>query len=89
MIGKFEQGTPVYIPPREIQEHASMLEYAYIFIHTKRFDNLKEEVKNFIERHIKDREALVAKTAQPAAGPGQPPMDGAMAAPMAPIPGLM
>jgi hypothetical protein len=89
MIGKFEQATPVNIPPREIQEHASMLEYAYIFIHTKRFDNLKEEVKNFIERHIKDREALVAKTAQPAAGAGQPPMDGAMAAPMAPIPGVM
>jgi len=68
MISKFDAGVDAYIAPRELQEHALMLDSAYKYVMTKRFDNLPEECKMLIEKHIRDREAVAAKTKAPQPG---------------------
>lgn len=82
----------IYIPPREMQEHQYMLEYAYDFIMTAEFKSLPEKLKVLIEQHIREREGLAAQgpAAQavppgPLPGPtGQPPPPNAP--PGAPLP---
>lgn len=82
MIAKNDAGATIYIAPREIQEHKGMLDAAYKYVMTKRFDNQPEEVKKLIERHIVEREAMGAK-AQAAAEPAAP---AGMPAAMPPLP---
>ena len=71
MVATAEAGEPLYIAPKELEEHQGMLEYAYDYIMTSEYKYLAEDMKLLIERHIKDREALAAQgaTAQ-APGPG-------------------
>ena len=81
MISKYEAGADTYIAPRPLQDHKGMLDAAYKYIMTKRFDNLPEDLKKLIERHTEEREELagqVAANPAPAAGPvpGMPPMPG-------------
>lgn len=72
----------VYVAPREMQDHASMLTYAYDFIMTSEFKSLPEKIKLLIEQHIREREQLAASGPQAGAGaapglPGMPPAPGA------------
>jgi hypothetical protein len=80
MISKYEAGADSYIAPREMQDHKSMLEAAYKYIMSKRFDNLPEDLKRLIEQHVKAREGMAASTAaaQAPAAPGPMPAPGAM-----------
>jgi hypothetical protein len=75
MISKYDSGADVYIAPREKQEHKLMLEAAYKFLMSKRFDNLPEDLKRLLERHVSEREALAVPPAQ-AAAPAAAPMPG-------------
>lgn len=61
--------TGEYIEPEELQDHASMLEYAHIYLMTAEFDGLSPGHKDMIRRHVKARE-VVAKTQ--ATGGGAP-----------------
>lgn len=78
-----------YIPPREIQDHAAMLEYAYEYVMGAEFKYLREEEKELIEQHIREREQLAAKTAVNGQAPpqGGPAPAGAPAVPGVPAPG--
>jgi hypothetical protein len=58
----------LYIQPREMQDHPSMLAYAYKYLMTSEFKYLKEEQKALVEQHIRDREQLAASQAQGAPG---------------------
>jgi hypothetical protein len=76
----------LYIPPREMQDHQGMLQFAYEFLMTSEFKYLLPEQQALIEEHIKAREQLVANQATgqmggPAAGPGAPVPEGALAGP--------
>jgi hypothetical protein len=64
----------IYIEPREVADHAAMLEFAYDYIMTAEFRDLPESAKQLIEKHIKDREAIQAAAVSPAgpAGPAAP-----------------
>lgn len=90
------EGDAAYIPPKDLREHAGMLEWAYDYIMTSEFEALEPEVKELIERHVREREQLVANQAAPAAPNeglplGLPGVEGA-APPaiggLAPVPGL-
>jgi hypothetical protein len=74
MIASAGEGEPLYIAPKELQEHQGMLEYAYVYIMTAEYKYLDDDTKLLIEKHIKDRETLAAQGAaaqpQPGAGPG-------------------
>jgi hypothetical protein len=62
-------GKPV--PPRELADHASMLQYAYDYVMTAHYRDLDPEVKQLIDQHVHQREQLAAKgPANPAAAPG-------------------
>jgi hypothetical protein len=86
----------VYIPPRKLQQHDLMLEYANDFVMTSEFRDYDEDVKQLIERHIEERTKLAGETAAAAAGPaagGPPPgleaLLGGGAAPEAAGPGSL
>ena len=65
--------TGKYIAPREIQIHDKMLEYAYKYTATAEFNSLPEETKRLLERHIKEREQVMAKGLQQSdLGPQKP-----------------
>lgn len=91
MIVRHTEGTPVYIGPDDLQEHQGMLEYAYDYIMTSEFKYLPSEQQELIKRHIREREALMAKKATPPQPtgdvniPGMPGVAGA-AAPMLAMP---
>ena len=57
-----------YIPPRELQDHAGMLDYAYSYLMSSDFKYLPEEDKELVEQHVREREQLAAKGAAPAGG---------------------
>ena len=57
-----------YIPPRKMQNHAKMLEYAYEYIMSAEFRDLEEYKKKNIEKHIEEREQLAAQGPAPAGG---------------------
>jgi hypothetical protein len=72
MIANYREGTPIYIAPKEIQEHQGRLDYAYEYVETGEFKYLEEPLQELIYRHIKDREALVqAQMAPPEGAPAQ------------------
>lgn len=66
MIAKFEEaGVLAYIKPEELEEHESMLNAAYEFRMSMAFKTLDPQLKPLIDRHIKDREGLMASAAKP------------------------
>ena len=80
----------IYVEPRELSDHKSMLAYAYDFIMSSEFSFLTEEHKQLIEKHIHAREQFAAQGpaagAQAAGGmPGAEPQPGGNAS--APQPG--
>lgn len=60
--------TPLYIAPKELQDHTNMLKFAYHFIMTTEFKYMPPEKQALIERHIRERETLAAQGAAPAEG---------------------
>jgi hypothetical protein len=81
--------TNTYIPPRDLQDHQSMLEFAYDYVMTSEFKYLPEAGKALIEQHVKAREELLAaKAAPPAGAPAAPDLGAAMGAPPAGAPSL-
>lgn len=68
MVAKFEEsGVLVYVAPRELEEHQGMLNAAYEFRMSMAFKVLARPLQLVVEKHIKAREALLAKAAAPAA----------------------
>lgn len=65
MIAKFREGSPIYIEPKELQEHQGRLEYAYTYLETAEFKYLEPELQALIEKHVKDREGFVQQQAAP------------------------
>ena len=59
----FEQGNPIYIPPEEMEDHLSRLEWARVYLETSEFRDLPEELKGLIRQHLKDRQAMAAQEA--------------------------
>lgn len=85
----FEQiaATGSQVPPKEIQDHAGRLEFAYHYVETAEYKYLDEETQALIDEHIKMREQFAAQAAtkgQGAPQPGQPPAPGVPMAPPAP-----
>jgi len=68
----------VYIAPREMQDHDSMLAYCYKFVMTSEYRDLDKPTRMMIDKHIKDREEIKAGSMGSAGG--------AMAGPQAPGP---
>jgi len=64
-----------YIPPRELQEHKGMLNYAYRYLMSSEFRNLEEDQKLLIEQHVREREQLASggMGTQPSEGPAPGP----------------
>ncbi len=86
MIANYREGTPIYIEPREIQEHQGRLDYSYEYVETGEFKYLEEPLQELIYRNIRDREAMLQSQLQPAEGPdtsvaaaGMPGVEGALA----------
>jgi hypothetical protein len=52
-----------YIPPHDMRDHKSMLEYAYIFLMSAEFKSWPLPVQDLVERHIREREELGIKQA--------------------------
>ena len=80
------------IDPRDLQDHAGMLDYAYTFVMSAEYRDLGDEEQQMIDDHIKKREQMAAQAAtkgqaDPAAaaaaagGGGAPPPMMAPAAP--------
>jgi hypothetical protein len=77
----------LYIPPRDLQDHKNMLEYAYEYVMTTEYKYLQPEQQALVDRHIKEREQLAAAGAMAGAGmPGGAP-GGAPAGPLPAVPG--
>lgn len=78
--------TNTYIPPIEMQDHKSMLTYAYYYVMTAEFRDLSDEHKGLIKQHIVERETILRTLM----APPTPPEGGAPAgAPVtAPIMGM-
>jgi hypothetical protein len=79
--------TKGYIAPREIQDHARMLEWAYTYVMTSEFELLDPDVQELIYVHIKEREQRVKERAQATAGdqpPGPLPQAGGEVLPLDP-----
>jgi hypothetical protein len=70
--------TGKYIEPKELQDHAGRLDYAYDWLESAEFKYLDDEAKGLIERHVLEREQYAAKAATkgqagaPTAAPGLP-----------------
>lgn len=79
--------TGVYTPPEDLQDHQSMLEFAYTYIMTAQFKALPDNVREMIKKHIKDREQLATQQATGNLGGGEvggeaiPPPSGESASP--------
>ena len=64
--------TGKYITPRELQDHKNYLEFAYTYVNTAEFKYLPAQAQDLIDKHIKAREDLLAKSATPGAAPALP-----------------
>lgn len=75
----------ISIDPEEMQEHKSMLAYAYMFLMTAEFRDLDPDSKTRIKDHIKKREALINMAAGVQPPPGAPgaPLSGSQPVPPA------
>lgn len=81
MISKAEEaGVLAYIAPEKGEEHQSMLAAAYEFRMSMAYKVLSKPLKALIQKHIDDREALMAQAAAPASATGAPPTVGAAGA---------
>lgn len=56
------------VKPREMQDHAGMLEYGYQYLMSAEFRDLEDNIKELIEQHLKEREQMAAAGPQAAAG---------------------
>ncbi len=65
MIASFRTGVPLYIAPKELQEHQGRLEYSYTYLETAEFKYLDEEVKALIEKQVLEREGFLKQQAAP------------------------
>ena len=84
MIAKYEaDGVLIYIKPEEGEEHEGMLKAAYEFRMSMAYKVLAKELKVLIQKHIKDREALLVAKAAPAPAAVTP---GAFVGPAVPAP---
>lgn len=86
MIANYREGTPIYIEPKEIQEHQGRLDYSYEFVETGEFKYLEEPLQELIYRQIRDREAMLQAQMQPTpasdasvTAAGMPGVEGAIA----------
>lgn len=89
MIAMLNQGVPpedAYLPPEELEDHAARLEFAYTYLETVDFKYLSDVAKDIIRMHVKEREQLLAKAANPLPAPnpnilpvGMPGVEGSMA----------
>ena len=87
MIAKYQDGIDSYIAPEDLEEHQGMLQYAYQFRMSAAYKYLELPLRQMIDKHIKDREALAAGpvgggsggAAQGAPSQAQDPMAAAMA----------
>lgn len=68
----------LYIPPEELQDHQNMLDFAYHYVMTTEYKYLDQDSKALINRHIKEREAMLAGMNAQAQGipPGPTPQVG-------------
>lgn len=86
MVANHEKGLAEYIAPKEMEDHAARLEYAYDYLESSEFKYLEDDLKAMIRQHVKEREGLAAAQAapEPAAGgqpglpAGMPGVDGAL-----------
>lgn len=62
--------TGLYIHPRDLSDHKNMLGFAYRYVMTSEYKYLQPEQQKLIDRHIKEREKMMA------AGPGGAPAGG-------------
>ncbi len=51
------------IEPRDLQDHAGMLDYAYTFVMSAEYRDLGSEEQEMIDEHIKKREQMAAQAA--------------------------
>jgi len=58
------------VPPREMQDHANMLKYAYGFLMGATYRDLDPFLQQLIDEHVKAREQLAAKGPQPGSPAG-------------------
>jgi len=58
------------IPARDMQDHENMLKYAYGYLMGASFRDLSPEVKQLIEKHIKEREQMLSSKGAGAGGAG-------------------
>lgn len=72
MLAMHKQGTDIYIPPQELEDHEAMLLFAQQYRMSMEFKVLPEEVKILVEQHIKDRMALAAQVAAQGQAQAQP-----------------
>lgn len=62
------------VPPKDLQDHANMLKYAYGYVMGATYRDLATELQQLINDHIRQREQLAAKGAAPGApAMGTPP----------------
>lgn len=59
----FNKGNPIYIPPEEMEDHLSRLEWARTYMETSEFKYLHEELRELIKQHVRDRQELAAQEA--------------------------
>lgn len=83
MIEFYRQGQPRLIEPKDLEEHAARLEWAYNYLESREFHDLPEDLQDILKEHVRMRVDMAAEQAVPEqpAGPemmppmpGQPPM---------------
>lgn len=84
MIAAFRAGTPIYIPPEELQEHAGRLEWCYDYLESPEFKYLPSDLKVILRKQIIERKEMAARliapaeTAVPITPGGTPGVEGAI-----------
>jgi hypothetical protein len=71
------QSTGQYIPPKDMRDHKSMLEWGYNFLMTAEFNSWDANTQALVEQHMREREALAAKQAGGDIAPAPEGMPGA------------
>ena len=63
----------IYIAPEDWEDHENYLKYSYYFTQTREFRDLDDPTRALLLQHQREREAMAAQQAAPAApAPGQP-----------------
>jgi hypothetical protein len=94
MAAAWYKGQQVYIPPEEMEDHLSRLEWARDYLETAEFRDLEEGLKELIRQHVKDRMEMAAQEGAPPAPStsvqpaGMPGVEGAITPELGmPVPG--